>query len=557
MSSLPVQLGSFSLAGSGSVIADTTLTLKTFQKLDGTNLSMSDFGDVGYGTIEPNNRDNEEQISFTGVTQNSNGTATLTGVKNVLMGTPFTETSGLAKAHAGSVTFIISNTSGFMNQYPQKDKTETITDVWTYSTLPLLTADPTTSNQATRKSWVDGNFCALTGNQTIAGVKTFSSLPTIPVLPVADTDASSKKYVDDTAIAGAPDASTTVKGIVEEATQAEIDADTAVGATGARLYVNPATLALSKYAIGSTPTVQKYEGTETTMGSTTTQFDITRPGGNTSRYTWDGTGTDPAISAVTLPVGTPVVIASTAFSTVNNLGTFLVTGSGANYFEVSNASGSAVTNQLLTGGFLKRNDLLTWTKPANLSYISVEEVGAGGGGGSTTNNNEGAGGGGGGEYATKIIQASSLGATETVTVGIGGTGIVVGGEAGRAGLATSFGSLVTAAGGSGGTGGATTSSGGAGGTGGTGGDVKIPGGKGGTGSLISSTDDITVGGSGGDSILGSGAVSNMSVPASPTSGTDGQSYGGGGSGASSASSTANIVGGNGKSGVVIVTEYYN
>lgn len=56
-----------------------------------------------------------------------------------------------------------------------------------------------------------------------------------------------KEYIEDIAIAGAPDASTTVKGLVEEATQAEIDADTATGATGAKLFTQPATLALSKY----------------------------------------------------------------------------------------------------------------------------------------------------------------------------------------------------------------------------------------------------------------------------------------------------------------------
>lgn len=62
-----------------------------------------------------------------------------------------------------------------------------------------------------------------------------------------DAEIATKKYVDDTANAGAADASTTVKGIVEEATQAEIDADTAAGGTSARLFTNPSTLATSKY----------------------------------------------------------------------------------------------------------------------------------------------------------------------------------------------------------------------------------------------------------------------------------------------------------------------
>lgn len=50
------------------------------------------------------------------------------------------------------------------------------------------------------------------------------------------TQKAVKAYVD---AGGNMNASTTQKGIVEEATQAEVDAGTAVGATGARLFINP------------------------------------------------------------------------------------------------------------------------------------------------------------------------------------------------------------------------------------------------------------------------------------------------------------------------------
>jgi hypothetical protein len=66
--------------------------------------------------MEPGNGSQEEQISFTGVTQNSNGTATLTGVKSVLFTSPYTETSGITKTHAGSTTVILSNDAGFYGQ---------------------------------------------------------------------------------------------------------------------------------------------------------------------------------------------------------------------------------------------------------------------------------------------------------------------------------------------------------------------------------------------------------------------------------------------------------
>jgi hypothetical protein len=57
--------------------------------------------------------------------------------------------------------------------------------------------------------------------------------------PSTSLEAASKGYADGLAIAGSPNASTTVKGIVEEATQAEFDASTDTGTTGARLFAVP------------------------------------------------------------------------------------------------------------------------------------------------------------------------------------------------------------------------------------------------------------------------------------------------------------------------------
>ena len=62
----------------------------------------------------------------------------------------------------------------------------------------------------------------------------------------------------------------------------------------------------------------------------------------------------------------------------------------------------------------------TWTKPANLapgSRIKVSVWGAGGGG-NDENTSIGRGGGGGG-LAIKFIDETSLGATETITIGAG------------------------------------------------------------------------------------------------------------------------------------------
>ena len=81
-----------------------------------------------------------------------------------------------------------------------------------------------------------------------------------------------KEYIDGIAIAGSPDASTIAKGLVEEATQAELRARTGVGSTSARLAVNPSTLpnvliadyvasdtgSADAYAIAPTPAIVAY-----------------------------------------------------------------------------------------------------------------------------------------------------------------------------------------------------------------------------------------------------------------------------------------------------------
>lgn len=163
-----VQAQEFQLAGSGITSTATTIVLKSFKLVDGTtNITMTDVGLIGFMTLEPGSS-REEQIKFTGVTQNADGTATLTGVtRGINFVSPYDEISAYKKSHGGSTTAILSNTSGF-----------------------------------------EGNI---------------------------------KDYIDAIAISGAPDASTTTKGLVEEATLAEVDAGTGAGATGARLFVNPQT----------------------------------------------------------------------------------------------------------------------------------------------------------------------------------------------------------------------------------------------------------------------------------------------------------------------------
>jgi len=95
----------------------------------------------------------------------------------------------------------------------------------------------------------------------------------------------------------------------------------------------------------------------------------------------------------------------------------------------------------------------TWTKPSNGgARVFVQMWGGGGGGSHRTSGSNVVQGGGGGEYIAGWFSVDDLSATETVTVGAGGT---AGGSSGGVGGNSLFGDLITANGGEG----ATSSSG--------------------------------------------------------------------------------------------------
>jgi hypothetical protein len=115
----------------------------------------------------------------------------------------------------------------------------------------------------------------------------------------------------------------------------------------------------------------------------------------------------------------------------------------------------------------------TWTKPAGAKMVHYIVIGGGGGGGSGRCDNAGtdrSGGGGGGAGGITVgwLNASALGATETITVGAGGAGgaaktTVSHGEAGTSGGVSSIGTVIQTHASGGGGGGTTTSGGGGGG----------------------------------------------------------------------------------------------
>lgn len=177
----------------------------------------------------------------------------------------------------------------------------------------------------------------------------------------------------------------------------------------------------------------------------------------------------------------------------------------------------------------------TWTKPEGVGAVLVEVIGGGGGGRGPDTGAGGAGGGAGG-YA-KVFIDSSIGPTETVTVGAGGAGGAAGGNNGLAGAASSFGIHCAADGGGGG-----SNSGGAGGAGTTGNILA----KGGPGQSRSYDGTSYLSGNGGNSFFAGGGL----APTGSTAGDTGEKGSGGSAGRD------NAAGGDGGDGIVIVWEYY-
>ena len=185
----------------------------------------------------------------------------------------------------------------------------------------------------------------------------------------------------------------------------------------------------------------------------------------------------------------------------------------------------------------------TYSKPENLKNVKVTVIGGGGGGGGCTLS-ESASGGAGGGASIKIIAASLLSSTETITIGAGGAGGSSGLVAGLTGGSSSFGVHCSATGGYGGNVNNGLDAGSHGGMG-YGGDLNIGGDAGGA----SGVDHTSVAGKGGNSFMGGGGRVNVNSSAGA-----GRNYGGGGAGANGNGSPR--AGGNGATGVVIIEEFF-
>ncbi len=219
------------------------------------------------------------------------------------------------------------------------------------------------------------------------------------------------------------------------------------------------------------------------------------------------------------------------------------------------------TGQLLARLYYTANNTFTKATYPTAKYIVVQCIGAGGAGGgcdAAAGSEQALGGfGGGGAYAERKINTSALSASESVVVGLGGTGVSNGdgNDGGDSSFALGQGYQVMAQGGKGGTkmnSGVLSVSvgGGAGGTNGASiGEIKSGGNAGENGTRI---DDFVIPqGTSGAGFYGG----SVKAPSGSGNGEVGNGPGAGGSGGRNAGPSGAKSGGNGFNGRVIIEVY--
>lgn len=218
---------------------------------------------------------------------------------------------------------------------------------------------------------------------------------------------------------------------------------------------------------------------------------------------------------------------------------------------VYTALATALSQTILTSGSG------TYTPPGGCRAIYVRLVAGGGAGGSAdgaTTSTGAAGGGGAGGSCEKMISPPA--SSYSYAIGAGGTPGAAGNNVGGNGADTTFGSLTGKAGtGGSGSGVAGTAVlivlGGAGGVAGSGGDINPPGEPGEAGTRLSAA--VAASGNGGSSPFGGGARGVITHVAGNAAVAN---TGAGGSGACALNTNADLQGGTGGSGQIVITEYF-
>lgn len=175
--------------------SQNTIPVSSIYTFDGHLLTFADFGNEVYLTIEPGTV-NEEIIKVTGLdTPSSTWTGAVRGL--AFYGISETTVTNNQKAHSAGSTVIMSNVHYHEKRFVDKESDETVNGVKTF-TAPNF---PKIDNSA--------------------------------ILPTLQGQFATKQYVDNAALVGGINATLFVQGFVQLGSDAQLQAGTEIGGTGA------------------------------------------------------------------------------------------------------------------------------------------------------------------------------------------------------------------------------------------------------------------------------------------------------------------------------------
>lgn len=166
--------GTYRLASSIGT-TNTSISLSSFKEpISNVSYTMSYLNSsIEYGTLEPGNSTKKELISFTGITQNADGSATLTGVtRGLSLSYPYTASTTFQLTHSGQSIFILSDAPQLFSQYANKSGPEIISGSWVFTTAPTSTDECSGSTEYCTKAYIDGLSIqgAATSTETNMGI---------------------------------------------------------------------------------------------------------------------------------------------------------------------------------------------------------------------------------------------------------------------------------------------------------------------------------------------------------------------------------------------------
>lgn len=190
----------------GQTSGATTMRVTPYPKdLNGVKLTYSDFGDTPSLTVDPKISGVEEIETFTGITDNGDGTATLTGItRNLNSKYPYT-TGGTGRTHGAGATVVFGNNPQLYARLAAPENVNTFTAIQTFASTTMPRYDVSPSN-AQWTSAVGSEFVNL-------------------------------DKLNATAIIGAANASETQAGVGEVANRTEMASSTRIGSSGAILFL--------------------------------------------------------------------------------------------------------------------------------------------------------------------------------------------------------------------------------------------------------------------------------------------------------------------------------